>query len=528
MGWLNDLLDTKVADTSNDPVGQEMEARRTQRAADTERLRTDEANREAIDKAQQDSILIPQGQYMPTEDDKAAGKYAVDKGIATQEQVNDPYNLRGGKPISSPTDAGEPLGPAAPTPEQAAAMKAPPVLTPDAVAAAKPAMARSSFARGGSPGQQVGGPTGDGDSLDAPTKIEDDTHKALVASGVSPQLAAMLADQKKRQDQLKEGQGAQLSARNAADEIYAMRAGFGIRGADEMHRSALASADLRASNVKDLQAAGDQGLEQGEKLRSFTRALDMDDPGSQISQQVAQITGHKGVPASLYPQIADKLKASASAAEKKADLKQRQSEESGRTARQQMQDETELEKERMRLRAAQAKGPKSPEMVAQQEKQLSDIRSARTMIQKLDADMESKGVSGWGSGLSALLSRIGIDTDAGEVDARARIASRVQGRGIEGGKFSDQDAAFYESVGAKASDARELQRAKNRAALQRLDEAEKQIIGTSQEAGRNTGRLQAQSSGVGLSAADAPVGTRRPGPGGKMFRKVGPGQWQAE
>lgn len=401
-----------------------------------------------------------------------------------------------------------------------------PLLTDNAISAARPAMARGSFARGGTPGSQPGGPTGDGQSIDAPTKIEDDTQKALVSSGVHPALAAMLADQKKRQDQLSEAQGLQRQQRNAAGELYAMRQGFGIRGADQMYAADLASADQRVSGAKDLQAAGDQALTHAEAQRGFTRALDMDDPGSEISQQVQRITGQKGVPASLYPQLADKLKAAAEAKKNAADLKQRQSEEAGRTARQEMQDETELAKARI---AASARGQsKPPEMVASQEKQLADIRSARTMIQKLDADMEAKGVSGWPSGLSAMLGRLGINTDAAEIDARARIASRVQGRGIEGGKFSDPDAVFYEQTGARAGDARELQRAKNRAALQRLDEAERNLVGIAQDTGRRTGNIQAQTSGAGQSAADAPVGTRRPGPGGKMYRKVGPGQWQAD
>lgn len=184
----------------------------------------------------------------------------------------------------------------------------PPILTENAVAAARPAMARGSFARGGTPGQQPGGPTGDGDSLDAPVEIEDDTHKALVASGVNPALAAMLADQKKRQDQLADANKQQRGERFAADELYAMRSGFGIRGADQIHQSELATADQHLQNIKDQQAAGDQALQSAEQMRSFTHALDMEDPNSQISQQVAQITGHKGVPASLYPQIADKIR----------------------------------------------------------------------------------------------------------------------------------------------------------------------------------------------------------------------------
>ena len=461
------------------------------------------------------------------------------RGPVTEGKIGDPnqkvmdvpaYGAKGtaNQPtIPMPTEDVGDYGPKTGPAPTAQPVSSPPLLTDNAIAAARPALSRGAYARGGSPGQQAGGPTGDGDSIDAPVKIEDDFHQALVQSGVHPEIAAMLADQKKRQDQLADAAKEQRGERFAADELYAMRSGFGIRGADELHKSALQTADNKLQLAKDQQRAGDEALTHAEAQRGFTRALDMDDPGSEISRQVQQITGQKGVPASLYPQIADKLKAAATVKEKAAELKQKQSEEAGRTARQQMQDETELEKARI-MSSARGQG-KDPAMTASQEQQLADIRAARAMVQKLDAEQESKGVSGWSSGLSALLGKLGINTDAAQVDTQGKMAARVVGRGIEAGKFSDQDAQFYQqnAVG-QAGDARELQRAKNRAALQRLDQKEKELLSVMGQSGRNTGSLQPQSSGAGQSAADAPVGTRRPGPGGKMYRKVGPGQWQAD
>ena len=176
----------------------------------------------------------------------------------------------------------------------------PEVVTPEAKTAAAPA----SFARGGSPGAQPGGPTGNSDSVDAPVDMSDHpVTKALTAQGVRPEVAAMLADAARRRGELANAQKETDWRQNIAIGGNGIYTALGLNDAGEMAgRQKWANAPVE--NVKAQQAASDEAVGHAKGVQEIQDHGDVRDPHSAISMATAEAMGMKpgSMPAILAPE----------------------------------------------------------------------------------------------------------------------------------------------------------------------------------------------------------------------------------
>ena len=177
----------------------------------------------------------------------------------------------------------------------------PEVVTPEAKTAAAP----SSFARGGSPGNQPGGPTGNSDSVDAPVDMSDHpVTQALVAQGVRPEVAAMLADAARRRGELGQGTARErLAPEHRTRRPTRSTSARGSPTPREMQaRHAWAGQPM--ANAKAQQEAEDSALPHAKSMQEFQAFGDARDPNSAISRATAQVMGMKpgSIPAALAPE----------------------------------------------------------------------------------------------------------------------------------------------------------------------------------------------------------------------------------
>ena len=227
--------------------------------------------------------------------------------------------------------------------------------------------------------------------------------QALVAQGVRPEVAAMLADAARRRGELANAQKETDWRQNIAIGGNGIYTALGLNDASEIGRRQK-WANAPVENVKAQQAASDEAVGHAKSMQEFQAFGDARNPNSAISQATAKVLGMKpgSIPAALAPE-----------AQKQAELVLKRQEERGRNARATEERGTQLETTRMHgesaekvarigadsrisaaeLRADRATAAKPIETKASQ--QLIGNEELRTEILKMPKGMSPLQMNAW-------------------------------------------------------------------------------------------------------------------------------------